>query len=332
MSGLDAPYWTIGFDDAGPRVPWSGEVVPIEVPPVPVDVPVAGPVLHFIGEGERAIWNDVWGWIKGESKSFADQIVAVEQRIGTAVVNVIEGYVGNELKAFSGFINRSFDYAQSGLESINFWTSDALSTVFGDVQGITAGLTELENIVGAIEQHVIPGVFQDLLGRIEGVYADLVGGIDLVKSWAIDNIYDPLTGELGRLERDTVIELERVAADARSYADQLVHNETLARIAAIAGLAAAVDALVVEAETCTTPMCDTMGPNTDLGKLLKGLALATDAAFVAELLRMDERQLAALIQTVVSHFASLVGDFEQFFGGGGETVGGLIKAAVGGAI
>ena len=329
MIDLEAPYWTIPSFDGLVIVPVSGEVIPIDVPPVPVDVPVAGPVLHFIGEGEHAVWNDVWGWIKGASKSFADEIVTVEQQIGTAVVNVVEGYVGNELKAFSGFINRAFDYANTGLDAINFWTADALSTVFGDVQGITQGLVDLENIVNAIETHVIPGIFADLLGQIEGVYADLVGGIDLVKTWAIDNIRTPLDAEIRGVEAAIPVWAEGALTDAKAYADQLVHSEAVQRAAAIAGIAASVAAITTWIDDCGEPMCQVQGPKTDLGKLFKALQLAADAALLAELASMNETELIALIQSIAARTGAAIDFVNAEFVLHGKSIGSTIADAIG---
>ncbi len=74
-------------------------------------------------------------------------------------------------------------------------------------------------------------------------------------------------------------------------------------------------------------MCETIGPKTDLGKLLKGLKVAGEIAALTAILSMNETDLANLIHDVTSHLASVVGDVEQFLGPGGETVAGLIKNA-----
>ncbi len=326
------PYWLVDPPEGRYIVPWSGEVIPIDVPPVPVDVPVAGPVIHFIGEGEHAVWNDVWGWIKGGASSVVSTYDQLATAVITDVVHIVESYTGEHLAAISGFINRTFDYAQAGLDAINFWTADAISIAFGDIQGITAGLTELENIVAAIDGTVIPGVFAELSGLIEGVYGDLVGGIDLVKSWAIDTIYTPLDTEIRNVEATIPVWAEGALTDAKAYADQLVHSEALQRAAAIAGIAAAVSALVAESETCTQPMCDTFGPKTDLGKLLKGLQLALAAGALAEIANAKESDVADAITRVASHLATVINTFETQFVTGGGTAAELVAAELGNLI
>jgi hypothetical protein len=325
----DVPWWLVAPPPDTPPLPWSGEVVPIDVPPVPVDVPIAGPVIHFIGEGEHAIWDNVWSWVKGTARTVASDVIAIENDILHAAIKVAEAYTGSLLEGLSGFINDTFSYAESGLQLINGYATDALSILFQDVFGIDRAIADLRAIVGAIDNVVIPGVFSELLGDIEGVYADLVGGIDLVKSWAIDTIYTPLDAEIRAAERAIPVWAEGALTDAKAYADDLVHSEALKRAAAIAGIAAAVASIATWVEECGDPMCQTIGPKTDLGKLLKGLALAGDVALFAELANLDEQGLADLLASIGARAAALAGEFESNFASGGETLGGLVAHAIG---
>lgn len=322
----DVPWWLYVEPPETPPLPWSGEVIPIDVPPVPVDVPIAGPVIHFIGEGEHAVWNDVWNWIKGGASAGASLIEHAEATIANAVLQAIESWVGTALQATGSLINDSFTYAENGLQAINFWTADAISTLFGDVAGITAGLTALEEVIAAIDNSVIPGVFAELEGLIEGVFGDLVGGIDLVKTWAIDNIYDPLSREIAGVEATIPVWAEGALTDAKAYADQLVHSEAAQRAAAIAGIAASVAAITAWVDDCGEPMCQVQGPNTDLGKLFKALHLAADLAIIAALMNMTESELVGFVQQFLNRTGNLIGDVEQFLAPGGETVTGLVAS------
>lgn len=59
-----------------------------------------------------------------------------------------------------------------------------------------------------------------------------------------------------------------------------------------------LDKINKEMETCVEPMCDTMGPATDLGKLLKGLKVAKWLAIFAALETIDVKELEALALAV----------------------------------
>jgi len=63
-----------------------------------------------------------------------------------------------------------------------------------------------------------------------------------------------------------------------------------------------------EIDTCVIPMCDTMGPKTDLGKLLKGLKVAKWLAIFAALETIDVKDLEALALAVAGTEGKL-GDF-----------------------
>jgi hypothetical protein len=122
-----------------------------------------------------------------------------------------------------------------------------------------------------------------------------------------------------------------------AQAEAVAHSDAAAQVAKLAGevgvtvgpIRAAVAALQTESEDCTQPMCETLGPKTDLGKLLKALKFAADAAFLAELYNLTEPELVGYIKKVVAAMANVVTDFESFFGSGGETVGHLIASATG---
>jgi hypothetical protein len=156
----------------------------------------------------------------------------------------------------------------------------------------------------------------------------LVGGaVTGVESWAIDNIYGPLDAKIER-------EIAGVRTDVwnltGAWADRLLGDidaEALRRAAAIAAVAAGVAAIAKWIDDCGEPMCQNLGPKTDLGKLLKGLKVAAEVAALGALLQMDANDLARLIHALTARLGAVVGDIETFLGPGGETVAGLIAAA-----
>ena len=73
-------------------------------------------------------------------------------------------------------------------------------------------------------------------------------------------------------------------------------------------------------------MCETMGPKTDLGKLLKALNLAATAALLLELSNMTEAELANTIDGLAKMAGGIIGDLDSMFFQGGETLAATIGA------
>jgi hypothetical protein len=104
---------------------------------------------------------------------------------------------------------------------------------------------------------------------------------DNANAWALTHIAKPIVDQANVDRANTV----KAIADTKVAA----HNDALAVAAAVvAPLALAVaamqsqlGALQTESDECTKPMCDTMGPKTDLGKLLKGINIAKWLALLA---------------------------------------------------
>jgi hypothetical protein len=317
VTDYDAPYWLVGYVDLGPRVPWSGEVVPLDVPPVPVDIPVAGPVLHFIGEGEHAVWNDVWGFIKHTATKTVPDIISIEEHVAQFVSNKIESWVGASLQATASFVNDLADYtAATGAAIIGdvayIWTSlqHAIDYLDGAVYAILADVVGIDNIV-------IPGLESEIKRLGIDVW-NLVGhAVDGVESWAIDNIRDPLTAEIER-------EIASVRTDVwnltGAWVDELtsqINAERLARLAALGAVAAAVAEATTWINDCGEPMCQQLGPKTDLGKFLKGLKVAEWLAILAYLASLDEAKIESLLRTVAAGAEGVFDELGAVFGGAG---------------
>lgn len=317
----EIPWWLAGDVPASPPLPWSGEVIPIEVPSVPVDVPIAGPVIHFIGEGEHAAWNDVWGWVKGQAKSVASDVVNLAEQAVAEAVKISEAYTGSVLQALSGFINDAFDYGTLIAQDAIAFGVNIADVLYADIVTLDADVYKiLEDVVG-IEGRLIPGLEAEI-AKLGIDTFELVGaGIDAVKTWAIDNIYDPILRELLRVDTDIRNDVWALVGAVAGDIEGLIDAKVAALAATVAGLAAAVAALTIESEECVQEMCATQGPNTDLGKLLKGLSLALDAAAIADLLSLTEPELVQRLTDTISEFGRFVSDIEANFLTGGRTLG-----------
>lgn len=307
------------------RAVWMVGDVPIpviEVPPeIPLSIPVAGPVIKFIGEGEHAIWDNVFGWVKHTAGNLASDIKSIETTVANAVLNTVETWVGQTIQALSGFINQAFDFTAeigydlfSGAVDLAGYTFDEIDGLWSEVLDILANVAGIDNIV-------IPGLeglIQELANATGNLVDEAVRGL---QRWAIDNIYHPLLVDLvqtaGWLETDIHDGLTRVLAEAEA----LVHSEAVARAAAIAGVAAAAAAITSWVDDCGEPMCQVIGPKTDLGKWLKALSLAESAALLAELANAKESDVENAVRGIAAMSTGIVDQINTMFVTGGATVG-----------
>lgn len=301
-------------------------VGPVSLPSIPSSVPIVGPAIEFIGNAEHAVWDNVWGWVKGASQIKLSDVLGTADIFISQAVQITETYVGEQLAALSGFINDAFDFATAIGSTV---ADDAFQTslwLWEDIKYLdAAAYTILAEVVG-IEGHAIPDIIKRLLTLETNTWGLVGGAVAGVEAWAIDNIYGPLDAKIER-------EIAGVRTDVWNLTGAWVDNllddinaEALKRAAAIAGVVAAVAAVTAWIEDCGEPMCQNIGPKTDLGKILKGLRVATELAALTALLEMDEGDLANLIQSLTSRMAAIVDDVEQFLSPGGETVAGLIAA------
>lgn len=313
-------------------VPWSGEVIPVPVEPLPVgpipglpsNLPSPDPIIQFVGAGEHAVWNDVWNWIKGASSAAVDVLNTSEAAIANAVLGTVENYVGNQLKALSGFIDSAYQYTLDVGNLINTFAVEGIVSLYNDVVFIDEILRQLLDDVKGIDNW-IANLVPSIVGVVmDALTAEINAAIQNVESWAIDNIYNPLDGAIRDVETRVDEAIVGAAADVEQYARDLVNAEALQRLAEIAGILSAIAALQTFVEECGDPMCQVMGPKTDLGKLLKALDAAALLAIIAELAGEDFAGIEALLTGLADKAAQVVDFFDTYFVEGGDTLSELI--------
>jgi len=323
-------------------VPWSGETVtvPIDTPPdVPTfqpltDVPTPGPVIQFVGKGLQAAWDDVWSWVSHTAKHELGALATGLEDYVQAAMSIVEEYVGNSVKALSGFINDVGTYAESGFETAAVISADVLGYAVSEVMAI-------DGYIDAILQALLQAGANtlDLIGAAitaaEGYALDVAeAGDALVKQWVIDDIYSPLLDGFVTSIDDLRTLLDEAVGALQTQINGIDGTYIPDIVAAIAGLLTITEGLTTTMDECAVPTCDFVGPNSDLGKLLKSLEgllgiLATLA--VADMSLDELERLANNIAALASPGADA---FVSAFVGGGETVeqaGGAILGDVSGA-
>ena len=298
-------------------------VIPIEVPPppaIPFALPSPGPIINYLSAGEHAVWNDVWGWIKGAAADAKQGLSNLDQTIVGPVISVVEAYVGSELKALSGYVNDTFSWAADGFGQITDTVSSVLSDELSNYEFLSNELVDIDTLLGEVVGTTIPNI-EDVIAAVAGsIGVDVLDGLANVETWAIDNIYDPLVAEVAAVAEGARVDVVTVAGEIYDAVKAEINAETLARIAAIAGLATAISALTTFVDECAEPMCSSFGPKTDLGKFLKALSVASDAALFLELANLDDAGLNSLIQSFQGLSSGIIDEFDTLFLGGGATL------------
>lgn len=294
---------------------------------VPNSEPAPDPDVKYPGEGAVKLWNDVYHYGTSIVHYFTRGRGGTSYVMSDQLDEAIDGAIGATVKSLSGFINRA---AQIGLDAQQ-WSSiqlDAMSANIGAIYGyFDQRVSELERIQNALVHNYVPLV----AGEVAQLRDDMLAGFKFNsaadRQWSIDNIYRPLEENIGKVQAQALTWADNAYDRATSYADRADDALGLNVLRGIAPTIAAVAALQTESDECVKPMCDTFGPKTDIGKLLKGLKLAGEIAALTAIMQMDAGDLGQLIHAVTTRLAVLVGDLEQFFGPGGETVAGLIADA-----
>lgn len=323
------PWWLVDNPQArAAALPDPTPIVePFELWLVPDSTPEPDPTVQYPGQGAKALWDDVWKY----SKSVLSYFGRSGGGLAYVTTDMLNNAVDDTLKAahwsLSGFINQS---TQLAIDAQN-WTSHQLDALDANIGAIYQYFDDRINGLRAFQQAVEALALPSLQAQILQLRHDMNLGFQfnsaVDRAWSIDNIFRPLTDTIGQVARDIPIWSEGAYERAKLYTDDAVQGLGLRTLTQLVPLAVAVKALETFKDECAQPMCDTMGPKTDLGKLLKGLKVAGEIAALTAILQMNEHDLANLIHAVTSHLAAVVGDIEQFTGTGGETVAGLIAAA-----
>lgn len=292
----------------------------------PVSIPSPGPLIQYAGTAEHAVWDNVFGWVKGTAKGFYSLVGGGAAVVADQVEQVVEAWAGQLLKSLSGFINELADFAADGLNAVLGIGADAVGLLLTDVLNIEDLFGTLEGLVANIADAIIPALLGEII-RIGGsIEPRILDGLAGVETWAIDNLYHPLLHDLITTAGDLYDAIDTAVGNVMDEIESAVASEALARVLAVAGLATALATITTWVEECGAPMCDTIGPKTDLGKFLKGLSLVGNAALLAELATLDADGIESLLRGLQALSRGVIDDLGAIFTGG-ETIGGAITRA-----
>jgi len=315
----------------GEPLPSNPPTVPTEVPDVatPAWVPTPGPPQVFNGNTPLAQWEDVYEVTNGHILAQVGDLNAPVSVTGPQVQHAASVTAGETIKSLSGFINNLSDYTTGAVNAVTQQVNANAEESYAISIDHEARIEHLESVMNFVVSYVVPDLQAQIHNLTAAMNAQNAAQGKALQTWSIDHIYDPLNDKIGQVQANATSQVDALRSDVPNIVRQVVPTLGLATAASLAPIAAQVATLTIEDTECVQPMCETMGPNTNLGKLLKALSLAADAALITELLGMKVSDLVTLIQTLAAKFGSVVGEFETFFTDGTETIGETLTNALG---
>lgn len=310
------------------------EAPPLEMPDDPfmpsTDVPKPDTPFTYTGAGAQPTWGDVYDAAQKEfatstataGDQTADPFFKYAQSVGKAAI-------GESIKATSSFINYVQGEAIKNLNLLSDVTNYEFRDIAGRISDIAHRVNKIAATVTAIVDYVLPLVRQEL-NQIEHDYPIAIEyGLTLERNWTLEHVFAPLYAE--------ILKVQPAIDQSAAHVTQVAHADTQTQVATLAaavgvtvtGIRTQLATLQAESDDCVKPMCQTMGPNTNLGKFLKGLQLAADAALLADLANAKESDVADAITRIAQHAAAIVGTFERDFITGGSTLAGTITDELG---
>lgn len=289
-------------------------------PEYPPGVPVPDPPIIVIGHDLHETWDKVWDFVKEKAHPFVQQMEGQTLHLLAEAVPAIEAYTANGLKALGGFVNDVGDYAHIGnwvignqMGQIVEWAGNALDGLTG---GLYGALTHINNLEGLLLPQILDDIAR-LRQQIQDVGANLIPQIE---AWAVGNIFDPLVDRIGQTEARVRGDVWQLVGGVASNLQGQIDANALNTLEHLAPIAAAVAALEQFKDECAQPMCETMGPKTDLGKFLKGLQLAGILALLMEVGNMTEADVEARLRDIAGDVSNIVSTFDHVFVGGGGSL------------
>lgn len=273
----------------------------------------------------RQGWDAVYNYI---TDAF-DPGPAPAQLNMTNVILAFQAPIERQVQALGTYINLLQEFVTKG-GAATMRNDLRLRNAVDTVEQITHSTDERQGArLAAIELLAIPSLQAQITNARGFAYQLALATVKAMQVWTTEHIFIPLA---------TATATERITREAQikkiTQTDiPDLRSELLAKLAPVAAAAAAASTIAAKVATwvddCGAPMCETMGPKTDLGKLLKGLKLASTLALLAELAALDENGIEQLLRGLQSLSKGVISEFDQLFVGGGETLGQTITGAGG---
>ena len=206
-------------------------------------------------------------------------------------LHLVSGYVARMVRAQDGRTSAMHRVMKRSIDILRATANRAIVQT-------NARITNVNNRVTSVRAEAA----RNLANRTAALNANIVKAsastLQTANAWALTHIAKPLNDQATK-DRATMLQgIAREHDDARSYADVKIAAAVAPIALAIATLQRQMSAVTTEVQTCLEPMCDYAGPNSELGKLLKGLQLAKWLAILAALETIDVKTLERIANDV----------------------------------
>lgn len=326
-------------------IPWSGAVIappdPIEtapeIPPVEISPPDMTPFeLQFtdafpdpaapehINNGQTFQWPQLADFVTQKTNDAIDHYITstggnpneADVQSWKALLQISRN---EEQTAWSSLVSmlQMFQY------SFALRTNQSLQTLWAVASNVLDALPVWRDLAVAdaatYTRAVASLLHAEIVQTEQRVDVRILQAVAATQQWAIDNVLIPLGRYIvAEQQRAQTAEAHITQVDTPTQISAAI-APLVASAAAIPALKTAVAALQAESANCTKPMCDTMGPKTDLGKLLKALSVGADLALFAELADLRESDLQSLFGDLATWAGKVVDAFDTtFIEGGGR--------------
>lgn len=311
--------------EAGPTLAEGLERVLIEVDPdldyhanwtpapdPPIEIPIITSTVH---------WGDVFNWVKDSTRHLLPSGTPISSPSFDEVDQRIDTAQGQMLKALSGYINQSAAMTLQLANLVDEALANVQSNAITDYHDLSTRLDTVQAHNDFIDQYVVPNLQAQITHGTAQAFAFALAAQSNAEDWAKENIFAPVYTELLKVQPAIDASAQSVLNRVPEIVKNLVPTLGLATATGLAALATKVAGIGTEVEECLEPMCDTMGPKTDLGKLLKALKVAEWAALIAEIAALRADGLDGFLNDVQGWAKTAIGDFESAFISGGQTLG-----------
>jgi uncharacterized protein YoxC len=237
--------------------------------------------------------------------------------------------VRNDWNAYTKYLKDAGNSARVAVAAttivIREFVERAIDSTYTDAMGAINHVAQVANHDVAVLQSQITGLRNVLNAKIGTetaqriaqdkklaayTYTGLVNLQKSMQSWVKVNVVKPLTTHINNNYTATLKIISKTDTNNRIWTDAQIVAKLAPVVASVAALSKVVSALKTESDECTKPMCETMGPKTDLGKLLKGLNVAKWLAILAALEVIDVKEL----EHIAADVAGLEGKLGTFVG------------------
>ena len=250
------------------------------------------------GVGYRldGVWNDVVGFLRGPA-GVTFETMQLNINLASHIT----------MRAVRQLYTRVLSRALTGLTNL----ARLVHGIQKEVQSLARAVQYIARTVGPAIQGAVISANRYTDAKVRqaenAAFHVAIAAAQSAESWAVQHLYYPLLSDVQAVDR-------KVDAVASSIPDIAHAQAALVAAAAVAPLAkellslrSQVSQLAQEAEDCTAPMCETIGPKTDWGKLFSrfkpALLFALLAAVAAEDPKEVERgaeEVASLLGPVLS--------------------------------